>query len=295
MNIETQLFELVQTHYLKDYTAPLKINSCKAVGGGCISSALRLETNMGLLFIKFNSSGPTDLFMREFESLAEFQKSNNEFIVFPEPLLAKPIDNLPGYLLCSYLEPGKSGNDDEKLGRGLAQLHQLTNSKYGFTGHNYCGATLQDNSFKTSWIEFYTENRIAHLIRLIRHSRSWTSSDENITSLFLKEIPGLLPEVSKPSLIHGDLWSGNYMYTTKAPALIDPCVSYCDREFELGMMTMFGGFSPTVFDAYNEYFPLPDGWRSRNLIYQLYHVLNHYYLFGGYYKNQALDIMKKYI
>lgn len=294
MNTEKQLFEHLGTAYLRKFGTALKIESTRAIGGGCISNTLKLDTNQGTFFLKWNSNGPDDLFLREAESLSEFQKSTNEFIVFPEPLLAKTIDHLPGYLLTTYLEPGRCGNDDEKLGRGIAQLHQLTNKQFGFNHNNYCGSTLQDNSHKKNWIDFYTENRIGHLISLIKENRSWSNSDEGIAVRFLKKVPELLPKKSQPSLIHGDLWSGNYMYTTKAPALIDPCVSYCDREFELGMMTMFGGFSLRVFDAYNEYNPLPDDWRSRNLIYQLYHVLNHYYLFGGYYKNQALDIMKKY-
>ena len=295
MNIEKQVFEHLMPAYFEKFNERLTIDSSRSIGGGCISNTLKIETNCGSLFLKWNSSGPNDLFLREAESLAEFQKSRNEFIVFPEPLLAKPIDQIPGYLLTTYLEPGRSGNDDEKLGRGLAQLHQLTNANYGFAHNNYCGATLQDNKFKSDWITFYVENRFGHLLQLIRKDRGWNNNDEKIAELFLKKVPDLLPNDSRPSLIHGDLWSGNYMYTTKAPALIDPCVSYCDREFELGMMTMFGGFSQTVFQAYNEYYPLPDDWRSRNLIYQLYHVLNHYYLFGGYYKNQALEIMKQYL
>jgi protein-ribulosamine 3-kinase len=111
----------------------------------------------------------------------------------------------------------------------------------------------------------------------------------------LKVVPNLLDYPHSPALIHGDLWSGNYMYTNQAPALIDPCASYCDREFEMGIMTMFGGFSQRVYDAYNEAYPLEKGWKERNLIYQLYHVLNHYYLFDGYYKQQALAIMNRFI
>lgn len=295
MNIEKHLFEHIESAYKKKFSEKLIVQSARAIGGGCISNALKLETNCGPLFLKWNSSGPNDLFLREAESLTEFHKSNNKFIIFPKPLLSKTINHLPGYLLTTYLEPGRCGNDDEKLGRGLAQLHQLSHNRFGFEHNNYCGATLQDNGFKENWIAFYTENRIGHLLKLIRKNRGWSTSDEKVADRFLKKVPELLPAESIPSLIHGDLWSGNYMYTTKAPALIDPCVSYCDREFELGMMTMFGGFSQKVFDAYNEYSPLPDDWRSRNLIYQLYHVLNHYYLFGGFYKNQALEIMKQYL
>lgn len=293
--MQKKLFSQLAFDYQQKYGLQLEIKNASALGGGCISNTLKLETNEGPLFLKWNTNGPDDLFIREAESLIEFHNKANEFIVFPKPLLAKSIDELPGYLLTNYLEPGSSGNNDEKLGWGLAQLHKVTNEQYGFRSNNYCGATLQNNDFKTEWITFYVENRIGYLLNLIRKSRGWSSSDERVSDRFLSRIPGLLPHETTPSLIHGDLWSGNYMYTQMAPALIDPCVSYCDREFEMGMMTMFGGFSQTVYDAYNEVFPLPRDWRNRNLIYQLYHILNHYFLFGGFYKNQALEIMRQYL
>ncbi len=106
----------------------------------------------------------------------------------------------------------------------------------------------------------------------------------------LQKIPQLLPLASEPALIHGDLWSGNYMITEKGPALIDPASYYADREMEMGIMTMFGGFSSRFYDAYNQVYPLLSDWRERNQLYQLYHVLNHYYLFGGGYQNQAIRI-----
>lgn len=295
MKLENRLLDHIEESYLQKFGVVLKIKSSKLLGGGCINNALKLESNEGSFFLKWNSNGPDDLFIREEESLNEFLKSKNEFIIFPKPLVSKIIDKQPGYLLTSYLDQGNCGNDDEKLGRGLAQLHKVSNKQYGFVSNNYCGATLQDNSFKTDWLSFYTENRIAYIINLIAKTRGWSNSDVDTSDRFLHRIPLLLAHNIQPSLIHGDLWSGNYMYTTSAPALIDPCASYCDREFEMGIMTMFGGFSQRVYDAYNEFYPLNNDWKERNLVYQLYHVLNHYYLFGGYYKNQALDIMKHYL
>jgi fructosamine-3-kinase len=293
-SISKELFVKIEAEYEKKFGSNLDIKKAEAVGGGCISQAFKIYTSSGDLFLKMNVRGPSDLFLREAESLKAFQKSRNEFVVFPKPLLAKEIDSEPGYLLTDYLEPGRSGNDDEKLGRGIARLHQVGNDRFGFSNDNYCGSTKQDNTFKKEWVTFYVENRIGHLLNLIGQSGEWGSSDQRVSDKFLQKVPELLPQNSTPSLIHGDLWSGNYMYSVKAPALIDPCASYCDREFEMGMMTMFGGFSQTVYAAYNELYPLPPDWRERNLVYQLYHVLNHYYLFGGYYKNQALDIMRHY-
>ena len=122
-----------------------------------------------------------------------------------------------------------------------------------------------------------------------------SSEEQKIYEKLLVRMPDLLPHQTVPSLIHGDLWSGNYMYTANGPALIDPACYYADREMELGMMKLFGGFSARVWDAYQEEFPLPEGWRQRNRLYQLYHVLNHYLLFGVSYGSQALEIAKEYV
>lgn len=293
--MEKEILKKVAEDFFSQFGERLEIYSARALGGGCISHAVRLDTNCGILFLKWNANVPPDLFVREAESLNELLKSDNDNLTFPKPLLAKPTDQLPGYLLTTFLEEGRSGNDDEKLGRGLAQLHQLKNTQFGFYHNNYCGSTTQDNQFKDNWVTFYTENRIGYLIRLISSSGGWSKADFHLSDQFMELVPKLIGHHPAPSLIHGDLWSGNYLYTITSPALIDPCACYCDREFEMGIMTMFGVFSQTVYDAYNEIYPLPAEWRERNPIYQLYHVLNHFYLFGGFYKNRALEIMKKYL
>ncbi|MDA3817845.1 MAG: fructosamine kinase family protein [Prolixibacteraceae bacterium] len=292
--MEQELFQHLINQFREKHGEVLEIKSYNALGGGCINNALKLDTNHGPFFLKWNASGPNDLFEREAESLAEFHKSNNDYVLFPKPLLHKEIDSSPGYLLTDYLQPGSSKNRDERMGYGLSQLHKVTNDEYGFYHDNYCGETLQNNTFKTNWFDFYVENRVGHLISLIEKYRSWDDSDQLLFEDFIQNVEWMFNYDSQPSLIHGDLWSGNYMDTEKGPAFIDPAASYCDREFEMGIMTMFGGFSQRVFDAYNEAFPLDDGWRERNLVYQLYHVLNHYLIFGGGYKQQALEIMRRY-
>jgi protein-ribulosamine 3-kinase len=202
----------------------------------------------------------------------------------------------PGFLVMEYLENNRSAfNADEKLGRGLAKIHQYTNAQFGFYNHNYCGATLQNNSLKSNWAEFFRDNRLQFLLNLVEKERPLPASEMGIFEKLLGRIEGLLPKESLPVLIHGDLWSGNYMISAKGPALIDPASYYADREMEFAIMTMFGGFSQRFYDAYNEVNPLPVDWKQRNSLYQLYHVLNHYYLFGGGYLQQAMQIAKNYI
>ena len=107
-------------------------------------------------------------------------------------------------------------------------------------------------------------------------------------------LPELLAHEARPALIHGDLWSGNVLATARGPALVDPACAACDREMELGITTLFGGFSERFFDAYEEALPLPGGWRDRNPLYQLYHLLNHHLIFGGHYGRQALALARRY-
>jgi fructosamine-3-kinase len=131
-------------------------------------------------------------------------------------------------------------------------------------------------------------------VEQIRSVRGMSSGDLKTYEKLIGKMPQLLSHSTIPSLIHGDLWSGNYMYTTNGPALIDPACYYADREMELGMMKLFGGFSAGVWKAYQDEFPLLPDWQQRIPLYQLYHLLNHYLLFGGSYGSQSLNITKAY-
>jgi protein-ribulosamine 3-kinase len=286
----------IEDHLSEKFGKRIKIHSSNSLGGGCISHASKIETNAGLFFLKWNAGGPSDMFLREAESLEELKKAAGEMLVIPEVIAAKEADEKPGFLVLEYLEPGSPGNgSDEILGRGLAAIHQFAGKEYGFYHDNYCGSTLQNNSWKDNWVEFFRDNRLNFLLGLIQQERPLPADEMKVYEQLLQKIPGLLPAESRPVLIHGDLWSGNYMHTRNGPALIDPASCYADREMEMGIMTMFGGFSQRFFNAYNELNPLPAGWMERNKLYQLYHVLNHYYLFGGGYRSQALQIAKKFL
>jgi protein-ribulosamine 3-kinase len=133
------------------------------------------------------------------------------------------------------------------------------------------------------------------LLNLIEKERPLPVSEMNIYDKLLGRLESFIPKDSIPVLVHGDLWSGNYMISENGPALIDPASYYADREMEFAIMTMFGGFSKRFYDSYNEVNPLSPDWKQRNSLYQLYHVLNHYYLFGGGYRTQAVNIAKSYL
>lgn len=271
------------------------IRTEKSLGGGCINHASKLETFAGNFFLKWNDNCAADIFMRETESLRELKKAAGEFLFIPDVFAVKEVNETPGFIVMEYLESGFSSGPDEKLGKGLAKIHQYTNTQSGFHNDNYCGATLQNNKWKNNWSEFFRDNRLQYLLNLIEKEKPLPVSDMVIYEKLLSRIENLVPKESTPVLIHGDLWSGNYMISEKGPALIDPASYYADREMEFAIMTMFGGFSQRFYDSYNEENPLPSDWKQRNGLYQLYHVLNHYYLFGGGYRNQAIQIAKSYL
>lgn len=286
----------VKVYLSKKFGREVNIFSSRAVGGGCINNASKIETSEGIYFLKWNSDCPAEMFLREAEGLEELKKAAGDHLLIPEVLAAKEVDSTPGFLVLEYLEPGYDLQDsDEMLGQGLAAIHQYKNFRFGFYNNNYCGATLQDNTWKNNWAEFFRDNRLAFLLELIQKERPLPTKEIRIYRQLLDKIPQLIPDSAQPVLIHGDLWSGNYMITARGPALIDPAASYTDREMEFGIITMFGGFSSRFFDAYNNVYPLPAGWKDRNSLYKLYHVLNHYYLFGGSYRTQAHAIAKSYL
>lgn len=293
--MEQQIISDIIKKYQSEFSEELVISNRQSVGGGCISHSVKLETNHGLFFLKWNANTPDDLFVREAESLRELGEAEQPDLIIPQVILANEASEDPGYLLLEFLTPGHTPAEDERLGIGLAHLHRKTNDAFGFHHNNYCGSTEQDNRWNSDWIDFFGQQRILFLLEKISQTRSLSSTEKNTYNKLVERLPNLIPSHPEASLIHGDLWSGNYLYTAQGPALIDPASYFADREMELSMMSMFGGFSPASWRAYQNEFPLQAGWEERIQLYQIYHVLNHYFLFGGSYGNQALRIAQRYL
>ena len=290
---ENNPVEIAAQHLSARFGGKVTVHSVVSLGGGCINHAAKMETSAGTFFLKWNADCEPDMFLREAEGLAELKKAAKGELAIPEVYAAKATGDSPGFLVQEYLPPRPAQpGDDEKLGRGLGILHLYQNKRFGFYNDNYCGATLQCNTWTDNWAVFFRDKRIGFLLQLIQNERPLPTAEIHVYEKLLGKIPGLLPTHSTPVLIHGDLWSGNYMMTEKGPALIDPATCYADREMEFAIITLFGGFSQRFFYAYNEVNPLPADWKIRNRLYQLYHVLNHYYLFGGGYQSQALQIAR---
>lgn len=276
---------------------PVRVERLQPVSGGSINQAAVVHINRGEYFAKWNRHPIPDQFDREAEGLQAMIDSGTSLQI-PAPIVwRRPSADTPAFLVIEYLEPGRRVRDfDELLGRGLAEMHRHTADQFGFEHDNYCGATPQPNPWEDDWIGFYREHRLRHQLELAAKNRGVSSGDRATYERMLdrlEELLGIDPE--PPALIHGDLWSGNlHVAPDGRPALIDPAAYFGHREAELGMMSLFGGFGSRVYDAYHEAYPLQPGWRDRLPLYELYHVMNHYNLFGGGYGSQAFGIAQRF-
>jgi len=263
--------------------ASLRLTDTRPVGGGCIHEAARLSTTAGEFFAKWNARCPPDLFPSEAAGLEALRSAGSELHVPRVVAAARPESGHPGYLILEYLAPGRARRHDEVLGRGLASIHRKTAPGFGFDSDTYCGSTRQDNAACATWAEFYAKRRLRPMIDAL----GLDGDERRPFARLVDRLPDILPTASTASLVHGDLWAGNVLETAAGPALVDPACAYADREMEFGITTLFGGLSARAWAAYEEAWPLPAGWRERNPLYQLYHLLNHALLFGGGYMAQA--------
>jgi fructosamine-3-kinase len=283
-----------------------KIKSLSSLSGGCISDAFKVATTDGsTFFLKYNPSASNDMFIKEANGLKELTKANAirvpEVLGFDEDyiLLEFISSGNKNLSAAKLLQAGK--NFFENFGRSFAEMHKYTSDNYGFFEDNYIGSNPQKNipeeKEKTNWVNFYFNKRILFQLQLAEKLGNSTSELRKGISKLEEKIEEIIGNAEeKPSLLHGDLWGGNYMVNENGDAvLIDPAVYYGHREADLGMTKLFGGFSLEFYRAYNETFPLEDGYEYRENIYKLYHVLNHLNLFGGGYYSQAISLIKFYI
>ncbi len=266
-----------------------RIISTKPLSGGDINEAFLLTTNNREMVVKINSvSKFPGMFKAEARGLKELMDAN--IFKIPEVLFfGKDVD--VSFLLLEYIKSGNKTPDFWSIfGERLASLHQQSKPYFGFESDNYIGSLQQYNFKYSSASEFYITQRLQPQFQMaIKRGFSFSSLDS-----FYVAIENEIPDEAS-SLIHGDLWSGNFMIDINgSPCLIDPAVAYASREMDISMMYLFGGFEHELFEVYNDIFPLIDGWKKRMEIWQLYYLLVHLNLFGDSYLPQIQSILKKY-
>jgi len=273
--------------------ASLRVTGARPVGGGCIHEAVRLVTGKGEFFAKWNADAPPDLFPSEARGLHALRDAAGPELAVPRVIaVSEPERGAPGFLILEFLAPGAAdARAGERLGRGLAAIHRASAARFGFPCATYCGATRQENAPCDTWADFYATRRLRPLLQAL----DLGGDERRLFDRLIERLPEILPSTAAPSLIHGDLWSGNVLATGRGPALVDPSCAYADREMEFGITTLFGGLPPRAWAAYEEAWPLAPGWRDRNPVYQCYHLLNHALLFGGGYLAQARSAARRFV
>lgn len=277
---------------------PFSVERTTAIGGGCINETYLIEGNGQRYFVKLNNAGSLPMFEAEAAGLQEIHNSHTLHVPTP---VCQGKNETNSWLVLEYLEMGsasRSNATELTLGRGLAAMHRVTAEKFGWHRDNTIGATPQINKLSSDWGQFWRKYRLGYQLQLA-YTNGYTGSLQTKGEQLLARLDGFFSG-SPPlaSLLHGDLWSGNYAFAAgvdgKAiPVIFDPAVYYGDREADLAMTELFGGFSATFYAAYKEAWPLDAGYATRKTLYNLYHILNHLNLFGGGYLHQAEQMMDK--
>ena len=266
--------------------ASFSIETRAGIGGGCINECHVIRGGKRAYFVKLNTPGRAEMFAAEAAGLAELGRTKT--VRVPQPV-CHGANREASWLVLEHLqlEPA-DGKGMRALGVNLAHLHRATRSRYGWNRDNTIGATPQVNTPADDWIAFWRERRLGFQLELAASRGHAGSLIENGRRLKQK-LPAFFAGYSPaPSLLHGDLWSGNAAMTEGGePVIYDPAAYYGDREADLAMTELFGGFPPSFQDAYRAEYPLDAGYETRKHLYNLYHVLNHLNLFGGGYGAQA--------
>mgnify|MGYP002621320713 CR=1 FL=1 len=269
---------------------PFQCRDQQAGGGGCINTTSTVSDGQRSYFVKLNRADLSDMFEAEAAGLKEIEASG---AIRVPTVICTGVSGDQAYLVLEQLAlgQGKESSHDQ-LGHDLAEMHRSYGDNYGWHRDNTIGSTPQHNPPTEDWVGFYRQQRLEFQLQLAArngHGGRLQQLGEqllpNIEAFFAGHIPS-------PALLHGDLWSGNYAFLADGtPVIFDPAVYYGDREADLAMTELFGGFSARFYQAYEEAFPLDAGYEVRKKLYNLYHVLNHLNLFGGGYLSQAESLM----
>lgn len=263
---------------------PFKGQNTQAVHGGDISQAFTLSDGTHSFFVKVQAATRLDLFEAEAAGLAELAIANA--VRVPQHV-CHGVAAGQAYLVLEYLS-FKPHGDAAQLGRLLAQQHRVSVPQFGWSRDNWIGTTPQPNGWRDDWVDFWRAQRLGFQLRLAAEN-GYGGALQRDGEILMARLGDFFADYQPvPSLLHGDLWGGNHGYLIDgSPVIFDPAVYFGDRECDLAMSELFGGFAPDFYAAYREAWPLDAGYAVRKALYNLYHILNHANLFGGGYVTQA--------
>ena len=263
----------------------------QVMSGGSINAAFLLTGNDGQqYFVKTNRTGQKAMFEAEARGLQEIASSNTlkvpQLVCFGE-------NQVQSYIVLEYLD--MAGQADQRLlGEQLAAMHQNTAEQFGWEINNTIGATFQSNDWMDNWLSFWSEQRLGFQLQLAAQN-GYGGELQSLGEKLLVEMPKLFTgREIKASMLHGDLWGGNVAgLKDRTPVIFDPAFYYGDREADLAMTYVFGGFGPDFYASYQNAFPLDDGFAVRKTFYNIYHIINHLNLFAGGYHGQAVHMLEQ--
>jgi fructosamine-3-kinase len=262
------------------------------VGGGCSNECFRYGTAMGPVFVKVANENSIDMLIAESVGLHELRVAG---AVRVPQVLGIGVAEGHALLALEWIELVRATpSSDAKLGEQLATQHRVTKPLYGFKRNNFIGRSAQSNLWSRDWVNFWRERRLEAQL-LLAESNGVDEQFIERTTVLMALMDGFFTSyIPVASLLHGDLWGGNYAADSSGvPVIFDPAVYFGDRECDLAMTRLFGGFSEEFYTAYHSAWPLDEGWQQRVELYNLYHVLNHHNLFGGSYLAQAEAMVGK--
>ena len=274
--------------------APGESISLTRVGGGDTAEAWRVERRTGARFVKFGGAQCLVRFEAEAHGLERLREADALRVPQVEAVGSNGRD---AWLILEWLDlvPAAPATA-AALGRGLAHMHRVSHAKFGLAQDNFIGASAQSNTRHDDWAVFFGQCRLGQQRTLAAAEPGFGSYSGALTrrlGALIDALPDLLGDhAPMPSLLHGDLWGGNWgALADGVPVVFDPAIYFGDREADLAMTELFGGFPADFYTAYNDVWPLPEGYRRRRDLYNLYHIVNHANLFGGGYGPRALRLV----
>ena len=283
-----------RTFWEKSFHRGIELRMIQPLGGGSINQVYKADTAEGSFVMKVNSiTRFPGMFSAEAKGLALLSKANGPAV--PE-VYAETVSGNAQFLLMEYLEPGKRIKDFfGDFGRRVAELHRNSSDSFGLDHTNYMGSLPQYNEQQNNIVDFYIKQRLEPQVKMATDNGNLNNQDVQKFEALYASFSQILPQ-EPPSLIHGDLWNGNYIVGPSGTAcIIDPAVAYSAREADLAMTKLFGGFDEDFYAAYYEEFPLQQGWLERIDLWNLYPLLVHVNLFGGGYVEEVRRVLKKYL